>query len=218
MKETEYLAKLRDQYMKSGYRVVEEPFNGQLPDTFADSNIRMLAIKGGETVAVRVKRQDEITDLDELRRFAEQVEKTPGWSLDFVSVPRNGTLDVPATAAELNARQIELVIKEAEDGLSAGLRRSAFLMAWTAVEASMRELARRSDLLTERESPTLVLETLYTYGLVSREDYEQIRDHYALRSALIHGVETKPIAAADVRNLIEFVGRLKEAEVEEAVA
>ena len=53
MKETEYLSKLRDQYMKSGYRVVEEPFDGHLPQSFVDSNIRMLAIKGGETIVTQ---------------------------------------------------------------------------------------------------------------------------------------------------------------------
>jgi uncharacterized protein YutE (UPF0331/DUF86 family) len=212
MSESAFVKSVVEDYAKSGYRVTTNPRPDQLPAALADVGADLIARGDKETIAVQIKRRDELYDLMETRSLAERVEQTPGWRLDVVVAPANGDGDVPLYGTELDARRIQELVDEAEAGLNAGALRSAFLVAWAATEASMRDVARRTGLLTEREAPGFVLKTLYSNGVISREEYEEVQRHYRVRSAIVHGLEPAALAEADVRSLLEFAERLRSAE------
>ena len=214
----EFVTKVAEKYRKQGFRVTLDPPADQMPKVLEDASIRFIAAKEKQTVAVQIVRRDELADLLDVNRLADQLRAESGWQLESILSPSNGVWDRLRHHPDFDQSQIEDAMEEVELALDAGLERAAFLLAWAALEASMRDLARRADVLSEREPPMAVLESLCTMGLISREDFFQFTDSHELRFALEHGISTRPIEADDVRKALDFIGRLKEAEVEEAVA
>lgn len=212
MTHSDFIQKVAEDYTRSGYRVTTRPGPDQLPPVLAGVGVDLIARDAKETVAVQVKRRAELYDLIDVRELAERVEATAGWRLHVVAAPGNGDGEVPEYGEELDSRRIQELVQEAESGLAAGSLRSAFLVAWAAAEASMREAARRTGVLTEREAPRFVLKTLYANGLISREDYDDLQRHYRVRSALVHGLEPPTLTEADVRSLLRFVGEMQNLE------
>lgn len=212
MSESDFVRTVVEDYTKSGYHVTTHPKPDQFPAALADVGADLIARGATETVAVQIKRRNELYDLADVRQLAERVEATPGWRLHVVVMPANGDGEVPRYGSELDARRLQQLVDEAEAGLGAGAVRAAFLVAWAAAEASMREAARRAGLLAGREAPRLVLDTLYSNGLISRDEFEAAQRHYRVRSALVHGLEPPAVGEDDVRSLLRFVGQLRDVE------
>jgi len=208
MTELEFTKKVAEDYERAGYSVVVQPDPGQLPAVFADVRVDLLARRGAETVAVEVKRRDELYDLADVSALAGRVENMPGWRLDVVVLPADETGDMPAQSTEPDPDQIQALVAEAEAGLRAGAVRSALLVAWAASEAAMREAARRGGLAVDREPPGFVLKTLFANGIVSREEYDRGQRSSRVRNALAHGYEPPAFVPADVRWLLDFSRRL----------
>jgi hypothetical protein len=205
MDRADFLKKVGDQYAQAGYAVVANPAPPDLPASLVGLGINLIARKGRETVAVQIKARDELYDLTQ-SPVAERVEAIPGWSLDTVVLPANG--DESPEGAESDPEQIHALVAEAEVGLKSGAVRSAFLVAWAASEAAMREAARRGGLAIDREPPGVLLRSLYSNGLVTREEYDRGEQYSRVRNALAHGYEPQAFGPADVRFLMAFSQRL----------
>jgi hypothetical protein len=212
MSESEFLEKTIEGYSKLGYHVVTAPTADQLPPALSTAGADLIATNHKEQVAVQIKRRNEGYDLEEVRRLADRVEATPGWRLHVVAMPATWEVDVPRDGTDLDPEKIQQFAEKAESELNLGALDSALLWAWAAVAASMLRAAHASGLLSEREPPSFVLKTLYSNGLIAREDYDAAQKSYRVRNALVHGVESPAFTAADVRFLLDFAGRLQNSE------
>ena len=212
MSESEFLKKVIDGYAKLGYRVVAAPSKDQLPPALLDGGVDLIAIGDKEQVAVQIKRRNEQYDLEDVRRLADRVEATPGWRLHVVAMPEKWELDVPRETTNLDERELQHLVEESESALNIGSLDSAFLWAWAVIVASMRMAARKGGFSVEREAPSFVLKTLYSNGLISREDYDSAKRCYGVRNALVHGLEPPTFTAADIRFLLDFAAQLRNSE------
>jgi hypothetical protein len=174
--------------------------------------VDLIAIGDKEQVAVQIKRRNEPYELEDVRRLADRVEATPGWRLHVVAMPEKWEQDVPRDNTDLDERDLHQLVEEAESALNIGSLDSALLWAWAAVVASMRKAAYKSRLVTDREAPSFVLKTLYSIGLISREDYDDVQRCYGVRNALVHGLEPPAFTVADVRFLLDFAATLRNCE------
>ncbi len=208
MDQREFLEKIGEDYRKEGYLVLTHPDQDQLPQHLGDLRLDLLARRGEEVVAVQVKSRDQLYDLQDLQQLAERVEGEPGWRLDVVVFPPKGGVEVPRDGAEPGVGHIQSLAEEATRALGAGVLRAAFLLAWAAVEAAMRAAARREGLAIDREVPPFVLKTLYSNGLISREDYNRVEQCFQVRNALVHGFAPSKFESADVEFLLDFARRL----------
>src|SRR5205823_11419740 len=115
-------------------------------------------------------------------------------------IPQNGKRQDPRFTASL--------IEEGENLLNAGSIRAAFIIACSALEAAMRETAFHEKIEAENVSPRFIVKSLYSGGLVSREDFEKIGEYMSLRNDLVHGFEATGISADAPQYLLDVARRL----------
>jgi REase_AHJR-like len=204
MSQRELLEKVAEEYRQEGYDVLVAPTGEQLPEFLADRGVDLLARRGDEHVAVQVKRRDELYDLVPL---PDRVSPPAGWRFDLVVYPRP-VEEVPRNGNEPAAGYAVTLIDEAEQLVTVGTLRAAFLVAWSAAEAAMRENGRRERLCAETDPPRFVVKTLYANGILSREEYDRLQRLYELRNRLVHGVPPDRLGEEDARALIDLARRL----------
>ena len=99
----------------------------------------------------------------------------PGWSLDLVLVPEPERLDSPEGARTLEAGSVAQRIKDAEKTLAAGMPEAAFLLAWSACEAALRNhVAGLGADVSNTTSAGQVLDHAVFLGVLSRDEYTRL--------------------------------------------
>ena len=93
---------LRDQYRQQGYHVLSEPTPEDVPAELADFHLDMLAVRGGEHVAILIRRRTDISDNN--IALARALENRPGWLLDLVVLPVSVLATAPNPEASILAR------------------------------------------------------------------------------------------------------------------
>ena len=203
------LQQVEDRYKSEGYRVTRAAGKGVLPAQIAHlhDDVDLIAQKDDKFIAIEVKRRDELYDL--APPLEEAVKRhLPGWSYDLVVYPPDGIDGIPLEDGEPSPEYIESLLAEAEQLLGLDKPRAGFLVAWAAIESSMRTAARRESLDIRDGSPSFVLRSLFSDGVISREDFDRVRRGLPERNRLVHGLAPDRLEPEDVRFLIEFAGRL----------
>jgi hypothetical protein len=208
MDERDFLEKISEHYRKEGYVVISHPGKDHLPDHLGDLGIDLLARRGDQAVVVQIKSRDKLYDLNGLDELAGRVKLEPGWRLDVVVFPPEGGVEVPPDGVRLGVGEIQSLADEASRALAAGLIRASFVIAWSAVEAAMREAAQREGIQMDRETPSFILKSIYSNGTISREDYGSVGKCFHVRNALVHGFAPPAFEAADVEFLVSFARRI----------
>jgi hypothetical protein len=204
------LRKIAQQYRKEGYDVATSPDKRELGD-LSDSGIDLLARRGKEVVAVRVLSRGDIYDIQEIETLTRRVQSRRGWRFDVVVVSPDDDAEIPRNGSALGQSEIRSLAAEARTGLRAGTLRSSFLIAWTAFEAAMRDVAGREGIPVDRDSPQLLTKTLYSNGLMSKKDYLLVKQSLQMRNALVHGFEPHAFGASDVEFVLNLAERLTKA-------
>jgi uncharacterized protein YutE (UPF0331/DUF86 family) len=203
-----FLQQVADRYRSEGYRVSMAAGLGALPAEIDSQreHIDLIAQKDGTYVAVTVKRRDQLYEINPLKALVQQ--QLPDWSFDLVVYPPSGVDEIPLEDGEPSLEYVESLLAEAQRLLDFGTPRAAFLVAWSAIESSMRTAARREDLDIEEGVPRFVLKTLYSNGVISYEDYERVRLCLDKRNRLVHGLPVDHLEPDNVRFMIDFARQI----------
>ena len=171
--DTEYLLtrKTAEEYRSKGYEVLLEAPLDFMPGFRADLLVR----KGDEARVIEVKSRPSLAADPKIRELARLIESMPGWTFELVLVGEPEKVDSPEGARAFESAGILQRIEEAERSLQAELPEAAFLLAWSASEAVIRELLTAQGVSSKSiTSPGYVLDQGIYHGVISRNDYDAL--------------------------------------------
>ncbi len=195
---------LAREYRDRGYQVLVEPESGQLPELLSGFRPDLVARKADDLVVVEVKARESLPD-QRLQELAEVVRGQPGWRFELVLLkPEPGP---PGTRA-WNAEDVADSLRQAEAILNSGFPDAALLLAWSAVEATLRLLAEKERLPLERDDAVYLLRLLVTRAVITREEYGRLWDVLELRNAVAHGLRPPQLEVTKIREFCQLAADL----------
>ena len=205
--DSEYLLtrKTAEEYRNKGYEVLFEAPLDFLPGFRADLLVR----KGDEVRVIEVKSRPSLAADPKLSELARLIDSRPGWTFELLLVGEPEKLDSPVGARPFESANIVQRIEEAEKSLEAGLLEAAFLLAWSALEASARNLLAAQGVSDRRiTSSRFVLDQVVFQGAISREEYDALISMLEYRNAIVHGFGVDDFSNNMVTDLIETIRRI----------
>ena len=215
--DSEYLLirKTAEEYRSNGYEVQLAAVLDFLPNFQADLLVR----KGDEVKVIEVKSRSSLAADPRISELAQLIDSKPGWSFELILVGEPEKVDSPVGARAFEGEGILQRIEQAERSLGAGMPEAAFLLAWSACEAAVRELIAAEGVSDTRiTSPRFVLDQAVFRGVISREKYDNLVGMLKYRNAIVHGFDPGDFSVELIPGLIETVQRIitSASEVDEA--
>lgn len=209
---------LAEKYQHQGYNVMVAPIPSQLPDFLSPFQPDLLLTKPGDNLVIEVKAKQSLRFTENTRRLAETVSRIPGWRFDLVLYQDDniGVTDMFSPAQVLTKQEIEQDVAEVDKLLAMELFNSAFLLAWTAGEATLRYLAKRHDLKIPTFNPLMLCKELAYQGVISSEQYNFLSQMIPIRNTLVHGIRTQTIEKEVALELKQLIQELLQEEVYES--
>jgi hypothetical protein len=214
------LERVAQQYRNEGYDVTLLPKGDHLPAFAAGFRVDLLATRRDENVLVRVLRtRSELQADPEVPRQADVTNQHAGWRYDVVILYHDDPVR-RAGGGEPTVEQIQEMLDEAERVAPCAAYRAAFVLAWAALEAVLRRLARPAGLGGDSDTqPAVLMRELYVNGHLSHEDFVHLDQLRQLRAAIIHGLVPPSVDAEKVQTILNIAKRLlAESEQVQAVA
>jgi hypothetical protein len=200
------LNQVADRYRAQGYKVVLRPAPDDLPNFAKDFKVEIIAKRGDGCVLASAKKS--LSDLEadrELQRYAEIIEKEPGWRFDLMVLgPESQPMPEKKEANEPSEEEIRRALGEVERMLQAGFVPQALIAAWAVLETAMRRrLQANGDEAGWGSSPRTMLNELYSAGVLQSSVFRRLEGIFQARSAIVHGFTAPVIENSAVQFLVE---------------
>ena len=194
-------------YRAKGYEVsTEAPL-----DFFAGFVADVVARRGEETRVIEVKSRSTLAADPRIGELADILDSRDGWTFELVLAGEPETRDSPDGARTFDRVQIEERLQKAQTALNADIREGAFLLAWSACEAVMRDLVAVEGVSKEEiTSASYVLSQARHLGILSSEQYRQLEDLQKYRNAIVHGFGHEQLDIDTVMSLVDTTRALME--------
>jgi hypothetical protein len=213
-----HLHSLAQQYAREGYRVTLHPDRAARPAFLAAFEPDLLAIGIEPNVVGMVRLREELIDNAAFLRLTEAVDTTPGWRLDIEVIPPITPPVVSPAAPEMTAGEVQARLGIARNLSAAGEQDSALLIAWSALETSLRRLAEEYDTEIDRPQPSALIQRLVWLGLLDQDDYARLQRALRYRNLAAHGFHTEGVSAELVEEIIAQVEGLQRPGPHHAIA
>ena len=206
-----FIEKKAAEYLSRGYEVELDFPLEFLPDFRAD----LITRKDGETKVIEVKYKASLAASSKIMELAQILHEKPGWSFELLLIGEPERLDSPEGAQSFAGDEIRQRLAEGEKALELGLSEAAFLLAWSAFEATTRKLIAGEGVSISRVTKTgYVLDQAIYHGVISREDYDYLAEMRSYRNAIAHGFDVNRFSDEKVTELNGFVRTLLDTEPE----
>jgi hypothetical protein len=208
----ERLRELAQEYEQEGYRVILKPDRAARPAFLADFEPSMIALGPDEHAVVLVCFREALIGNATFLAMVAAVEAAPGWRFDLATATVPAPPVVEEGAGVLEPGEIRARLGAARASLAAGQGEAALVLAWSALDASLRQLADEYDLDLDRKDSVMMIVELITEGLIDRDDNDFLREALRFRDLIVHGYRTpaglsevteRLIARAEAAQLIE---------------
>ncbi len=190
------LYEVAQEYRAKGYRVIVGPSQAELPDFLRGFEPDLVITSENDNAAVTVKPRRMLMGRNALSRMAEVIQHQPGWRCELVLVPSDADLEqrLPDSA---DVARVGTLLSQARDLHDSSV---AIVPAVAAVENAMLIAIEREGLDLSSPYPSAALKTLFAYGLLSREQYDELDAAMRMRDDVAHGrrtdVDAEPWLAA----------------------
>ena len=174
------------EYEGRGYRVIKRPSKASLPDFLAAFRPDLIAYGPEENVVVEVETKATLPRANDLIALSDAVNAKPGWRLELI-VTNDRSTTVDGSTEELGDHEIRDRVERVRKLLELDQEDAAALLAWSAAEAALRIICRREGIRVDGNQPASMTEQLYSLGVLSRADYELLREAFKLRNVIVHG-------------------------------
>jgi REase_AHJR-like len=194
------LEQVAQQYRAEGYAVSVCPSPDAVPPFLSGFSVDLLATRGSDRVIVEVKR----TRLDLSRdptviELGRRVNAEPGWRFDLVILEPTTEFDEALyDATEPTPDQVLSMLATAEELIEKGYLPSACITAWAGLEAAMRKVQPVSD-ANDRITTRELLQSLYSDGILTREQFDELRKSSKLRNQVAHGLVPTNLDKASIQ-------------------
>ena len=202
--DSEYLLahKIAEEYRGKGYEVSRE-----VPlDFFLGFLADLVVRKDGEARVIEVRHRTSLAANPKVRELACIIDSMPDWNFELVLVGEPEKLDSPEGANPFGRQGVLQRIGEAERALASDLPEAALLLAWSALEATVRsQIAEQGYAASDVTTSGFVLDQAVSLGVISREAYHDLSKTQKYRNAIVHGFSIKDFSNDIVTDLIENV-------------
>lgn len=202
--ERQRLERVAEEYRSKGYEVLVEPSGSDLPSFLRDERPDLIARRGDERLVIELKPPSFRPELGKARRLVERIQKEPGWQLVLVALSPAEELLPGEPLSLLDSPEVEQHLAQARRLLDAGQPEAALLLAWGAVEARLRWLAKEGEIPLPRPGTLTLLRQLVSLGLIEREHYLALSDAFTARSAVAHGFKPQADIESTVHALLNL--------------
>ena len=204
--ELQLIRRTAEDYQAKGYTVSLDVSLDFFPEFRAD----LVVQKGTDRRVIEVKKRSSLAADPKIMELAQIIEDKPGWNFDLLIVSEPETLASPEDAHPFVPNDVTKRIREAKEALELGLSTSAFILAWSALEAVTRILSvsQWAD-DANIETSAFNLNHAFALGVLSPEDYVKLDKLLRLRNAVVHGFSVKDVDDDLARDLIETVGKFQ---------
>jgi REase_AHJR-like protein len=200
-RERQRLQRLAAEYRTRGFDVHIAPSGKELPSFLQGFRPDMIAKKGDINVVIEVTAQESLKGQRGVQELATAVEGQRGWRFELVVTNPRPEPEVERASELVSERTITQRLASVEGLRTEGNWEAALLLTWTVFEAEMRRMLKREGKADEKRSALSGLKTLYSLGLLNRQDYDILDRSLRLRNQITHGFET----GSSQRDLDEFV-------------
>jgi uncharacterized protein YutE (UPF0331/DUF86 family) len=187
-REQQRLQEIAHEYREQGYDVMVTPTRDQLPDSLAPFRLDMIARNAMETVVVEVRTQESLTQSPELDAIAQAIDGKPGWRFELVVTnPKESKSKLGKDSTLLDRPEIVYRLHEVRQLSEQEHGEAALLLVWTVIEALLRRLAQEENISLQQDNSMYLAKSLFTYGLLDKEQYEILQQGLEARNTIVHG-------------------------------
>jgi hypothetical protein len=110
---------------------------------------------------------------------------------------------------EPSRRQIEEMLEESLLVAGSGALRAGFVMAWSGLEAALRQIALRRGLQGRiGVQPTILMRELFSAHVLNQDDLIFLEEARQSRTAIVHGLAPQPLQPDSVARIVETARRI----------
>jgi hypothetical protein len=204
--EQKLLRSVKQRYTRRGYNVLLEPRGEDLPHFLAPFRPDMIAYNDEESVVVEVKSRADLPASKDMIDLANVISAQQGWRLDLVVVNPRTAPPLDSDAESLGQPEIVARLRAAHQLVRERQDEAAIMLAYAAVEATLRLVASQQRIPLADQEPSYMLKQLYSSGIVSREEYELLEHGQRMRNIISHGFrlpEAQPEIAEALIRVVE---------------
>jgi uncharacterized protein YutE (UPF0331/DUF86 family) len=193
--------RIREAYVKQGFRFIEHPVSEELPSFFDGYRPDAVALKADQNVAIQFMRsrmgQQGLSFEEISRLFVGQ----PDWRF----VVSYGGADPLASNVLPRASEtaIRKQLKDLQELGQQGQRRAAFVLGWSLLEAALHRVDEDPD--HRPRKPGTVIESLARLGYLSPEREIQLRPLALLRNRIVHGDITAEPSVDELKAVFQAI-------------
>lgn len=182
-----------DEFRRRGYEVVVEPRGGDLPEFLSEVRPDLIARKGDEHLVIEVKRSPSDADPTQFDAIQRQIGAQRGWRFLIVASNAERPITAHAERDSLDEDSVRQRLEEARTLLDAGHPEASLVLAWTAIEALLRLLARQEGVAHIRSEPASLLRSAASEGWIGRDDFAVLNEALRVRNMVVHGFRPSPV-------------------------
>ncbi len=197
-----------ERYIRQGYPVQVEPLDEDLPDFLKGYHPDLVVTTPEGRIVVEVKSKDNTRDSDYRQGLKRAIDAHPGWRYHYVLDNKreeelNGA-EMPVLSRDEMKARLAASRQLADDGLLD----SALVVAWSTLEAVLRETSRAEGLSLPNQGPGPLITALYTEGSLDLEDYETLMQLLPARNQAVHGFRVEKMDRSLVEQVQSITSRL----------
>jgi hypothetical protein len=144
----------------------------------------MMAKGPNETVLIEVKSRSELREDKQLAKLAAAIKKHPGWRLELIAINPKPDHRRPS---HMQKERLCARLSESAKLRRTGHLEAAFLLDWSALEAAVGAIAEKYDIDVRNKSTWYSTKKLYSLGILSKAECDQIQRELRKRNSIAHG-------------------------------